>query len=187
MFYFTKFFFKFNFLSCFLLLLLLLPLVGLFARVALLSGSALAPSAIVRDAENNARQLAKQLNCPVYVSVDFGYHFPPSTPAPTSRPFTSTFYLVIIIYSIYIDGLVIMKRENVSTSFFSILVIYRSLLLLLFADVFFFVRLIIDQLSIVCFVSLVMNRSGIFFFGFLDKKNQKSKRKNVTHISMRWQ
>ncbi|XP_075589753.1 uncharacterized protein LOC124495766 isoform X2 [Dermatophagoides farinae] len=48
-------------------LLMLSPMAkGLFARVALLSGSALAPSAIVRDAENNARQLAKQLNCPVY-------------------------------------------------------------------------------------------------------------------------
>ena len=32
-----------------------------------MSGSALAPSAIARDAENYARLLGKELNCPVYV------------------------------------------------------------------------------------------------------------------------
>ena len=44
-------------------------LIGLFSRAALMSGSALAPGAIARDAENYARLLAKELNCPVYVST----------------------------------------------------------------------------------------------------------------------
>nr|XP_027205808.1 uncharacterized protein LOC113799389 [Dermatophagoides pteronyssinus] len=52
--------------SCVHLLMLSPMAKGLFNRVALLSGSALAPSAIARESENNARLLAKQLNCPVY-------------------------------------------------------------------------------------------------------------------------
>lgn len=43
---------------------------GLFSRVVLMSGSALGPSAIARDADTFARHLAKAINCPNFVRTD---------------------------------------------------------------------------------------------------------------------
>ena len=44
-------------------------MLGLFARVVLMSGSALSPWAIARNAENYSIKLAKELNCETYVRI----------------------------------------------------------------------------------------------------------------------
>ncbi|CAG2177536.1 unnamed protein product, partial [Oppiella nova] len=51
-------------------LLMLSPMArGLFTRVVLMSGSALSPWAIARNAETYSIQLAKELNCPTYDNI----------------------------------------------------------------------------------------------------------------------
>ena len=48
-------------------------ILGLFARVVLMSGSALSPWAIARNAENYSIKLAKELNCETYVRIINNY------------------------------------------------------------------------------------------------------------------
>lgn len=51
-------------------LLMLSPMAkGLFNRVILMSGSALSPWAIARDANVYAEQVGRQLNCPIKVNI----------------------------------------------------------------------------------------------------------------------
>ncbi|XP_054158657.1 neuroligin-4, X-linked-like [Oppia nitens] len=55
--------------SCVHLLMISPMAKGLFSRVALMSGSALGPAAIARDADTYARHLAKAINCPNFDNV----------------------------------------------------------------------------------------------------------------------